>query len=315
MNDLENNISNISNNHYHYLMSLKNVNGVGLSYKYINGKNTFEPCLCVLVENKVNNKFLTVNNVIPKSYMGIKTDVIAIGKTSLNTSSVIFFKMRPLKGGTQIGPVDRDIFGTICCIVKKTIRKGILKKPHYYILSNNHVLANNNEYPIGTFFMQPSRSDGNVHTDMVAALTNFVRITFLEDDSESENLLDAAIAEIFNLKIISNEIYSQGRLKGTTDPALLLNVKKVGAKTGLTSGHIITINSSVKISTKDARSAIFKDQIISDLKTSPGDSGSAVITIDNKIVGMHMASGGDGFSIANNINIALKKLDVELYTG
>ena len=318
MDNLENNISNIAINHYKYLMNLENVNGVALSYKYIKGINTFEPCISVLVENKVSSKFLTSNNIIPKNYMGIKTDVIAIGKPSMQDidGGVIFFKMRPLEAGCVIGSTVRYASGTMCCIVKKSFKKGIFKKTKYYILSNNHVLANRNQNPIGTKVIQPSLVEkGDASSDVVAILDTFIPMKFIEDDEEAENLVDAGIAEIFDSHIISNKIFPDIKIKGTTEPALLMSVKKIGYKTGETSGNIRAVNASVSLKVLENNSAVFKNQIISELRTRGGDSGSPIFTANNELVGMHMAGGIDGFSIANNINIVLKELGVKLYTG
>lgn len=326
MYNLEDSISNISNNHYHYLISLQNVNGVGMSYKYINQKNTFEPCLCVLVENKVNSKFLPSNNIIPKKYMGIKTDVIAIGKVSIENDipTKIPFKFRPLEIGCSISlKAISSISGTMCCIVKKTKRKFFSTTTSYYILSSNHVLANSNKSPIGSLVMQPGYSQNGIFpVDVVAYLDDFIEINFEKENVKSKNLVDAGIAEIINPSIISNRIYSssnhqetiKGVFKKLTTKNLLMPVKKIGYKTGLTWGNIRLINTTITVDFLSGKFAIFKKQIVSEIKTAPGDSGSAILTKDNEIIAMHM-SGNNGFSFANNINLVFKNLNVKLYKG
>lgn len=106
MNKIESNIEDISQNYYKYLMSLKNVTGVGLGYKKINNIDTKEPCIHVLVEKKVDDKYISLNNLIPKNYLGIKTDVIQSGTFKLLSTNLdeyddikIPYKVRPIHGG------------------------------------------------------------------------------------------------------------------------------------------------------------------------------------------------------------------------
>ena len=136
MDKLKNSIFDISNNHFKYLMNLENVNGVGYGYKYINDKNTLEPCIHVLVENKVNKNYLSKSNIIPNRYMGIKTDVINVGLvsslsndiSSYNvTSPAIPYKLRPLMGCCCICQGLKS--GTLGCIVAKM---GNDDELHYY---------------------------------------------------------------------------------------------------------------------------------------------------------------------------------------
>ncbi len=81
---IEDKIRKISYSHYHHLLSLKNVVGVGLGHKWINGVNTYEPCLHVLVKNKVSKQYLCCQHLIPKTYMGLRTDVIDLEFSTTN---------------------------------------------------------------------------------------------------------------------------------------------------------------------------------------------------------------------------------------
>lgn len=326
MDKLYENIGDISSNHYNYLMNLENVNGVGYGYKYINNKSIFEPCIHVLVENKIDRRYLTKNNIIPKKYMGIKTDVIEVGKLVLNltyTGDNRYFKERPLEGGCAIGILGRNRYGSMCCIVKK---KDLKKdKYNYYILSNNHVMAKNNKAPIGTIITQPFNDSLNNRvaiSDAVATLETFVPIKF---NIFSANTVDAAIARVLDKSLISKNVIGIGEITGIAEPKLDMHVKRSGAKTGVSRGSITSLNATVflKKGSNEPRDLLFKKQILAQMISGGGNSGGPVLTNDDrKLVGMHMGGRvpieGSNFtqiSIINDINLVLKKLKVELYLG
>ena len=315
--DLKNKILDISHNYYEYLLSFQNVIGIGCGHKHVNNINTLEPCIHVLVENKVNYRTLTKNNIIPKTYMGIKTDVIQVGKINLEISNEFTKKLRHLEGGGNIGPAGINSYGTICCIAKKNMKINDEDIVIYYILSNNHVLADYNRYPIGSAFLQPSaRFNGKYPNDAIAGLETFIEIKFIEANNKYINYVDCAIARIANPQIISNKILGIGAIKGISKPKVDMNIRKSGVTTGLTSGYITSLGISIKVDvTSLKKEAFFKDQLLIQVETKPGDSGSAIINKNNEIVGMHMGSGGDGYSLSNDINLVLEKLNVEVYTG
>src|SRR5439155_122950 len=67
-----------------------------------------------------------------------------------------------------------------------------------YILSNNHVLADENSLPIGSAIFQPGLLDhGKVSTDQIARLTRFVPLK-----AGAANVVDAAIAEVLVAKSV-----------------------------------------------------------------------------------------------------------------
>ena len=316
MQKYKNNIIDIANNYYKYLLNLENVNGIGLGNKYINGIDTLEPCINVLVSDKINEKYLSKNNIIPKNYMGIKTDVIKVGKIEAeNESNPVFLeKQRPLKGGSVIG--FGNTTGTLGFIVTKKIDDEI----KYYILSNNHVLANFNKAPIGSPIMQPAKKFGGKNaTDTVAILDTFIKIEPvpdpLPDDVDfPENYVDCAIAKINLLELVSNEIIEIGKIKGVDKATVGMSVRKTGFVSGLTKGKVRILNSTLEMGFgKNNPTAVFKDQLVIKIQTLPGDSGSAMVNADNNVIGLHVGSAKNGYSISNDINMVLEKLKVEIY--
>lgn len=306
------NISDISGNHYHYLFTHENVKGVGVGYKFINGMATNELCIHVLVERKVNRRCLTYNNIVPKTYMGIKTDIIEIGtpRSVIGSNNKYLERYRPLKAGCGIYSKDATFHGTLTCIV---FRKKLLGNK-YFILSNNHVLADGNRISIETKVIQPSIKDGgNFETDVVAKLSEFKPLKFATVVTKPKNFVDCAIAEVNKKSLISKEILTLGKIYGISKAVLNQNVRKVGFVSGLTSGKVISLNVTTEINYIGNKKAFFADQIFISASSIPGDSGSIVVDHDNKVLGMLFAAGAQGTSFVNDINVVLKELNVELY--
>ena len=311
MNTLQANISDISSNYYHYLINLQNVKGIGVGYKFINGKQTNELSIHVLVDKKVNVSYLTYNNIIPKTYMGIKTDVIEIGTPRiLGIESELFNKYRPLKGGCGIYAKDANLDGTLGCIV---VKKKILGNK-YFILSNNHVLADSNTIPIGREVIQPSSSHGGKFPqDIVAKLSNFIEIKFEHGISKLKNYVDCAIAEVTNKSLISKEVLKIGKITGAAKANLNDHVRKTGITSGLTDGKIISINTTIEIEFDNNKKVFFANQQMALLPSSKGDSGSVVINDKNEVIGLLFATGRLNTTFINDINLVLKALKIDIY--
>lgn len=308
MDALQNNILDISHNHYEYLMNLENVNGVGLGFKRIKGQFSKEPCIHVLVENKVNENYLTSNNIIPKKYMGIKTDVIEVGKILASSGEAIPQKLRPLESGCGISLDGNNEDGTLGCIVTKIVDGEM----QYFILSNNHVLADLNNAPIGSPIVQPSfYITKEENENIIAHLDTFIPLKF---DSRSINYVDCAIGKILDNSNISNKIFELGEIAGYNKPTLDLYVKKVGFVSGLSEGKIVSIGVTQEIFYSAFEIAKFKDQIYTDAKSTKGDSGSAILNQNNEIVGILLGtSNNDDYTIFNDINLVLDALKVDIY--
>ena len=309
-------ILDISKNHFNYLMTLENVVGVGLGYKNINKITTSEPCLHVLVEKKIDSNHITSSNLIPKTYMGIKTDVIDNGVFSACLLNIdLINKVRPLECGYCIGG-GKITTGTLGCIVTKTIKK----KKEYFILSNNHVLAGTNTLPIGTPIVQPSFNFTEAIDEYkIASLCDFVKLKLKNQLYFPNNYIDCAIAKIENKALIpiTNKIaLNNGIVRGLASNVYLdLKVKKVGYTTGLTTGKITTIGTTIDVKFPKATQPIrFKDQILSDMQNGSGDSGSLVLTESNDAIGLLFA-GSKNSTVMNDIKKVLKGLKIDLYLG
>ena len=111
-------------------------------------------------------------------------DVRYVGKISkLETPTTLQKKRRPLVIGCSIGHF-KITAGTLGCFVKSRTSQKTM------ILSNNHVLANENKARAGDAILQPGNFDGGTAQDAIAKLSRFIKLK-----KTAVNFVDCAIAE------------------------------------------------------------------------------------------------------------------------
>ncbi len=309
---------------------LANVIGMGVGVKWKKGKPTGEPALVVLVTQKIGKEHINSSNMIPSKLSDMQTDVLSIGHPfagarapseagSLNLTE----RVRPAKGGYSVGHTKIGA-GTIATCVYDILPggktsppiHGIGIPPKYYILSNNHVLANCNDASPGDQILQPGPLDGGANlTDCIAYLSRFIPLNFepTVPRTNHNNIVDAAIAEVA-FKDTSREIYWSGYVKGWRLKANIsvgTDVQKTGRSTNYTTGRITAINATVDIGYSNGRVARFKDQIMTTILSAAGDSGSLVTTLDDIAVGLLFA-GSSNASILNQIENVRSLLRIEV---
>ncbi|KGM93104.1 hypothetical protein FDC62_10505 [Clostridium botulinum] len=279
-----------------------NVVGIGLGKQVSKRQFTGEKCITVFVSGKFPEDQLAKKDLIPHIYKGIKTDVLPSGPISTCSFTG---KIRPVIGGFGISPTTSNEVGSVGCLVKD--------KNGYYILSNNHVLADTNKIPLGTTIVQPSIKDrGNNPEDVVAKLTKFVPIKFKNKDNIPENYVDAAIAKVINEEEVSSKVAFIGEILGVKPAKLDQSVVKVGRTTEQTFGLVLAEGASIIVEYGDEK-AIFKNQIVTTKMTSEGDSGSLLTDSEGYAVGLIYAHS-QKHSYHNNISDVLEKLEVTLVT-
>jgi hypothetical protein len=210
-----------------------------------------------------------------------------------------------------------------------------------FILSNNHVLANANDCDEWDPILQPGPADGGVADDRIARLAHYVPIEFESEPSEctladwSANLLncaagalgsrhqlepvkrspavnrvDAALGKPLSPNMVSSEILGIGVPTGVGTASLGTAVQKSGRTTGYTQGTITQIDATVRIDYYGPK-ALFTGQIVASPMSQGGDSGSAILDIKKRVVGLLFA-GSAAATIFNPIDAVLSALDVEL---
>jgi len=302
----------------------------GVGFKETERGMTDEPCVVVSVAKKMPEAQLSPADIVPKKLGEVKTDVVETGV--IRALQGHKDRWRPAPGSVSIGHINITA-GTLGCLVT---RDG-----HLFILSNNHVLANSNVAHQGDPIIQPGRYDGGTPDDQIATLEDFVPINFGTSPSTcsiatgvegllnwlakllgsshrvmafqevpARNLVDAAIARPLSDDLVEKQIFEIGVPKGTRSATLGTQVKKSGRTTGFTTGRIVQIDVTSRVS-YDGGTAVFEDQLMAGAMSQGGDSGSAVLDEEDYVVGLLFA-GSDTTTIINPIQFVLEALNVEI---
>jgi hypothetical protein len=328
------------------LLDLPNVVGVAIGTKQRGDTDVGTPCLTAFVSAKLDPAFLAKHELVPKKVKEVPTDVVetgyifagdivpestvvlerpepAVGEepafpTRMEapgalaaTSVTLNRRVRPAMGGYSVGHY-RITAGTIAtCCYDLSPFPGMPSK--YYILSNNHVLANSNNARLGDAILQPGPFDGGtLPRDEIARLTRYVPIQFRTPTSTPLNYVDAALAE-GDFHNLSREVYWGGHVKDLyTAPKVGDIVQKTGRTTGFTTGRVTNINGTVDVNYGSGRVARFRNQVITTRMGAPGDSGSLVMNRDEHAVGLLFA-GSSTRTIINNILLVQILLKVRLH--
>lgn len=295
-----------------------NLVGIGVGEKVVAGKYTGVMAVKLLVRIKYSEDQLSSEERLPESVNGLPTDVEEVGtfrrrEAAVNAPFAVTpnprTKIRPAPPGCSVGfqdPANQIIMaGTFGALVKRGQR--------IFVLSNNHVLANENRLSTGSSIFQPGFLDaGNPpNNDVVARLTAFAQLR-----TATPNIVDCAIAEVTNASLVTNSILMIGPPQGTAAALRDMVVHKFGRTTGYTAGRITSINTDVRVK-YDLGTLLFKRQIIiKGLNGQPfsasGDSGSLIVErTTGSAVGLLFA-GSETDTIANHIGDVLQTLNVKL---
>ena len=285
-----------------------NIVGVGVGPKIRKGKQTATMSVRFYVEKKVPLKSIPKAERLPGKVNGVPTDVVETGRLFAQVP-IAQQRLRPAKGGCSVGfkATGFVMAGTFGCLVTDGASR--------FILSNNHVLANENALPLNSPIFQPGPLDGGVvPNDRIAQLKKFVRIRKLPAD----NHVDSAIASLDSPGLALASILPSVGTLGTATPVQAtvgMRVHKHGRTTGYTRGRVIDVSADVNI-TYDFGVARFVDQMIivgdSGSFSDSGDSGSLIVRrTGNRATGLLFA-GSASHTIANHIGNVLTALGVTL---
>jgi hypothetical protein len=177
----------------------------------------------------------------------------------------------------------------------------------YYMLSNNHVLANSNNARAGDPILQPGPADGGTYPrDMVARLYRFVPIRF----DGSCNYVDAAIA-VGEFHDLDREVYWIGYVKGVATVGVNTIVQKTGRTTSYTTGRVTAINATVNVNYGGGRVGRMCRQIVTTNMSAGGDSGSLLCDMNENAVGLLFA-GSSSVTIHNDIRYVQALLGIRV---
>lgn len=302
--------------------AVQNVVGVGIGTKFTDGRETKTRCVRFYVTEKVHKGALSTKSLLPVTVDGIPTDVIVTGRFRLlDTASDNKLRRRPIRPGTSVGfkiPPPNQNF-----VMAGTFGAVVTKGGKRFILSNNHVLAENGVVALGAAIFQPGLLDGgSVATDQVATLTRFISI------KPSSNKVDCAVAEILSgVAVNPRHMRNVGTLASTTPIAAAPNmlVMKTGRTTGHTRGTVFDTAADVTVPFNDANGdefdAVFQDQILIVGTPNPGgfsasgDSGSLIVDRTTRRATGLLFAGSSTHTIANHLGDVLAALGVALQTA
>ena len=217
------------------------------------------------------------------------------------------------------------------------------------ILSNNHVLANtsngkDNRSKPGDPILQPGVLDnGKPERDIIGKMWRFVPIYSLADNSgcpiariakrgaarllsfflrdmdglkfyreiSRENVVDAAVARPLNEELIESYVLGLGEITGPGEVKVGQTVRKSGRTSGVTEGKVRAVDVTIRVNIGKGSQAIFTDQVLTDMLSKPGDSGSIVLDENNRAVGLLFA-GSNNMTLFNRFSRVMDLLDVTL---
>lgn len=326
-------LKNLRRTHHERLSQYPNVVGTMVSTKRVHGEDTGKSCITILVKKKIPRDLLRPEHICPEKVDDVPTDVVEVGDVRKQRAKTD--RLRPAPRGSSIGHYEITA-GTLGCIVYRDSQS--------YILSNNHVLANENRASVGDPILQPGSYDGGRNPeDIIGRLADFVPIDFGTRLSACPvarawvdigntlsrllgrrsrflppvvervpNLVDAAIAKPEDPGQVSNEVFEGGRQPAQPLEAEVgLEVFKTGRTSCLTTNRIIGVDATLQVG-YDSGQATFEGQILAGSMSKPGDSGSLVQQVDtNRTVGLLFA-GSDLVTIINPIQAVLDQLRVRL---
>ena len=220
-------------------------------------------------------------------------------------------RARPVVPGVSVGHYEITA-GTLGAIVR------MAGDDRARILSNNHVLADENRGAVGDEVLQPGAIDGGVSgRDRVGALERFVALY-----TDRVNTVDAALAVLDPGIEFDAAIPGLGEVSQIAGVEDVDEVAKVGRTTGLTRGRVTAIEVdgvAVRFSMGTMR---FDGQVeISGSEqafSAPGDSGSLIVDPqDASAVALLFAgsdqggTGGLGVTYANPLTAVFEELSIE----
>jgi len=246
-----------------------------------------------------------------------EVEVRYIGMAAKQATPWQRLRQRPLRIGCSVGHV-KVTAGTLGCFVRPQGGGSPA------ILSNNHVLANENRAKRGDAIVQPGIYDaGKDPADVIAKLENFVKLR-----RTGANLIDAATATLGKeIEYDLSKLTGLGKLKGAGSAMIDegMAVAKIGRTTGLTHGRVTAFELDNVYVQYDAGALQFDGQIEIEGESEKafsdgGDSGSLIVDQGGFGVALlfagtdHGGKNGKGLTYANPLAAVLSALKIELAT-
>jgi hypothetical protein len=298
----------LKRSHWQGLKRDRNVLGAAFGQRTAHGEKTDEPAMVIYVMKKVPKAGIPLSRLLPRRmYVGgdcVEVDVVETGPIYAQAFTA---RERPATSGISVGHFNITA-GTIGALVTDNGDGTTC------LLSNNHVLADENAGVVGDAIIQQGSFDGGgAPADTIATLKRFVMITatgntvdaaigeVTRDAAGGLNLIDQVHNNIFAVpspghravgllfagscsRTIMSPIDNVLALLNISFPAgpgstvgadIGMNVEKVGRTTEYTTSTIQEIDATVMIG-YDMGDREFDGQITTAWMSDGGDSGSVV---------------------------------------
>jgi hypothetical protein len=301
----------------------ENVVGVGIGEKKVDGKPAGTHAVKIFVKLKYPESQLDSKTLLPKTINGLPVDVEQSGefrrfaKKAARASATATAaapvmpnprtKIRPAQPGCSVGFEDPS--GQF--VMAGTFGALAAKGGDVFVLSNNHVLADEGQLPIGSPIFQPGLLDGgDTATDQIAELTKFEPLV-----AGSMNKVDCALAKA-RPSLVKRDILFIGPPAGTDDAKLDMIVHKFGRTTSYTVGRVTSIDTDVSVGYETGTFSFEGQIIIEGLGatsfSNSGDSGSLIVERSSQNAVGLLFAGSSSHTIANHIADVLKAMGVTL---
>jgi hypothetical protein len=285
----------------------ENIVGFGVGFKYSGNTLTGDVAAKIYVREKLPLAQVSKAAQAPATIDGIATDVESIGEVLLHSYAKRY--PRPVPCGVSISNIHLNGSGTLGCLV-------VLSNNKLCLLSNNHVLANENSANIGDPIIQPGNAEPVPAPDqIIGQLENFVVI------KATGNLVDAAVAWT-SQKLVSPAHVTYHVNPNPLAPSLGMTVMKNGRTTQSTIGVITEVGVNISVGYDPfPAGAEMRDQIairgIGGPFSMPGDSGSLIVTAATKqpVALLFAGSGDNSMTFANPIGAVMSALNISGIVG
>lgn len=288
-----------------------NLVGIGVGNKIVQNNVTSRPSVRLYVVRKLDKRVILREHLLPAKIEGVETDVVEVGHLRAQVSSQRK-RLRPAKPGCSIGfTLNASQDGLL---MAGTFGALVANGDARYILSNNHVLANENLLPVGAPILQPGLLDhGDERSDAIARLSRFVPLSFT-----TPNRVDCAIAEILAPEFVRSTLMARvGKLSSSQPINVVtgMSLEKVGRGSGYTTGAVFDVSATIKLS-YEMGEITFLNQILirstSGAFSADGDSGALVVDTESGRAAGLLIGGSGTFSVANHLEDVLRELDVTI---
>jgi hypothetical protein len=285
----------------------ENIVGFAVGLRYASNSLTGHLAVKVFVRDKLPLERVAPSARVPTQIAGFPTDVEAIGEIILHSFAQRY--PRPVPCGVSVSNINLPGSGTLGCLV-------VLNNGKLCMLSNNHVLANENAAQIGDNIIQPGNAEPvDAPDQVIGTLENFIAI------QETGNLVDCAVG-LTSFAMVSPQHVSYQLTPDPVAATIGMTVVKDGRTTQSTVGMVTDLHVNISVGYDPfPAGAEMRDQIgmrgIQDPFSKPGDSGSLIVTAGTKqpVALLFAGSNDNSVTFGNPIQAVMTALGISRFVA